>query len=149
MSKQYDVGYGKPPTKHQFKKGKSGNPSGRPKLPWPKPPLDPQKIPIAELKSLITIIENGKKKKITVAEAIWKSVFAAALKGDKTCIKYAVDFMLKRDKYAFEDDGTTFFRITKEHRQAMEAFLEAADKYAPLLEADSDQKQGNGSSSSS
>jgi hypothetical protein len=28
MSKEYDVGYGKPPVKHQFKKGKSGNPRG-------------------------------------------------------------------------------------------------------------------------
>ena len=30
-SPQYDIGYGKPPDKHRFKKGQSGNPGGRPK----------------------------------------------------------------------------------------------------------------------
>jgi Family of unknown function (DUF5681) len=32
-SPNYDVGYGKPPAKNQFKKGQSGNPNGRPKQP--------------------------------------------------------------------------------------------------------------------
>ena len=27
---RHDVGYGKPPKKHRFKKGQSGNPAGRP-----------------------------------------------------------------------------------------------------------------------
>jgi len=31
MSKNSDVGYGKPPTETQFKKGQSGNPKGRPR----------------------------------------------------------------------------------------------------------------------
>jgi Family of unknown function (DUF5681) len=59
MSKEYDVGYGKPPTKYQFKKGKSGNRSGRWKQPKP-PPLDFQQNLIAELKSPITITEGDR-----------------------------------------------------------------------------------------
>ncbi len=31
MTETYDVGYGKPPKSHQWKKGQSGNPKGRPK----------------------------------------------------------------------------------------------------------------------
>lgn len=155
MSKQDDIGYGKPPVKHQFKKGKSGNLSGRRKRPREQPPLDPKKILIAELKSPITIKENGKKKKITAMEAIWKSIIAGTLKGDKTARKYVMDFMMKQDKYAFEDEGTKFFRtmeygeirITKEQQKEIDELLERAPKYAHFLDADSDQKQGNGSSS--
>jgi Family of unknown function (DUF5681) len=32
-TQDYEVGYGKPPKTSQFKKGESGNPSGRPKKP--------------------------------------------------------------------------------------------------------------------
>ena len=31
MSRPYDIGYGRPPKQNQFKPGKSGNPTGRPK----------------------------------------------------------------------------------------------------------------------
>ncbi|MCY3732928.1 MAG: DUF5681 domain-containing protein, partial [Chloroflexi bacterium] len=31
MERKYDVGFGKPPKHSRFKKGKSGNPKGRPK----------------------------------------------------------------------------------------------------------------------
>lgn len=143
MSKEYDVGYGKPPVKQQFKKGKSGNPIGR----WKheKPPLDPKKIAVAELKSLIPIKENGKKKKVTAIEAIWKSLVADTLKGDKAARKYVVEFMMKLDKLDFEDDGVFFHRITKERMEAIDRLLEVCDRYE--IEPDSDQKQGNGLSS--
>jgi Family of unknown function (DUF5681) len=143
MSKEYDVGYGKPPVKNQFKKGKSGNPLGRLKLSREKQPLDPKKIAIAELKSLITIPENGKKKKITAMEAIWKSIIADALKGDKTALKYVVEFMMPLNKLDFEDDGVFFFRMSKERQNAIDALLEEYGRY----EIVDDQEEGNGSSS--
>jgi hypothetical protein len=143
MGKEYDVGYGKPPVKNQFKKGKSGNPWGRLKLSREKQPLDPKKIAIAALKSLVTITVNGKKKKVTPMEAIWDSIIADALKGDKTARKYVVEFMMKLDKLDFEDDGVYFHRMTKERQKALDDFLEEFGSY----EIVDDQEEGNDSSS--
>jgi hypothetical protein len=147
MSKEYDVGYGKPPVKHQFKKGKSGNPRGRWKRPKP-PPLDFQQNLIAELKSPITIAEDGKKKKITKFEAFMKSVVAEALKGDKAMMKLLLDFLQKLPKYAFEKDKVAWV-VTEKEVEAFEKVLEDTRKAFPeLCEPNSNQEQGNGSPSS-
>ena len=74
MGDDYKVGYGKPPAKTKFQKGKSGNPSGRPKRKNPpKEPLDFQKELIAELKSPMTINEAGNKKKVSKLQAFAKA----------------------------------------------------------------------------
>jgi hypothetical protein len=146
MSAPYTVGKGKPPVKNQFKKGQSGNPSGRPKRRLPKLPLDFQKNLIAELKSSITITEDGKKKKTSKFEALMKSVIAQALKGDKTTTKLLVNFLEKQPKYAFADDEVVGV-VTKANLEAMHEFLQKADEYAQVLEL-SDQEKGNGGPSS-
>jgi len=132
MNDQYTVGYGKPPKKSQFQKGKSGNPKGRPE---PKPLLDSQKILIAELKSTMPIKEAGKKKEVPKLQAFWKIVIARALQGDKAMAKLLLDSIKKFPKDAFADEGTQVFTVSKSQIEALEQFVaETSAAYQHLQE---------------
>jgi Family of unknown function (DUF5681) len=141
MNAPYTVGCRKPPIKYQFKKGQSGNPTGRPrKRPRyaPKEPLDFQKSLIAELGSQITITEAGRTKKISKLEALVKSLVARALQHDKSALKEVVAQIAKFPKDAFVDNGNEVytFRITAAQMQAREDFLRLAAEYSQLLDDD-------------
>jgi hypothetical protein len=74
--KDYEVGYRKPPKSGQFRKGMSGNPSGRPK----KPSNFAEKV-LRELDSKLPITSNGRPKFITKDEAIVKQAVHKAAGG--------------------------------------------------------------------
>jgi Family of unknown function (DUF5681) len=115
MSDDDKVGYGKPPAKTKFQKGKSGNPSGRPKQKNPpEEPLDFEKGLIAESKSLITINEAGNKKKVAKWQALLKAAYACALTlQDPTMMKYLLNLMTKLPKEAFVDDNYYTYKVSK------------------------------------
>ena len=79
--KSYDVGYGKPPKATQFKKGKSGNPKGR-----PKGSNNLSTDVKAILKSSVAINESGKRKKVSTQQAMLLRLKEGALKGDSKSI---------------------------------------------------------------
>ena len=127
MGGEYEVGYGKPPTKNKFKKGKSGNPKGRPKK-----ELDLQKLFIAELKSPMTISESGKKKKVSKLEALTKSIIVHAVQGDKNYAKFVLDLIKGLPKYAFvdvDDDDKVVGYITAKQMKTGEDFMALAAQY--------------------
>ena len=77
-------GYKNPPKEHQFKKGKSGNPKGRPrkkKQPSSDPGLDLIASVHRELSKTISVQENGQHRKITKLDAFSAQLVAQSVNG--------------------------------------------------------------------
>src|SRR5450631_367914 len=76
-SEQNGSGHGHPPKHGRFKKGRSGNPRGRPKK------VSSFKTDLAaELQEKLVLTENGKERRITKQRAFIKTLTAAAIKKD-------------------------------------------------------------------
>ena len=77
-------GYKNPPVEHQFRKGVSGNPKGRPrkkKQPSSDPGLDLIASVHRELGKTISVQENGQHKEITKLEAFSAQLVAQSVNG--------------------------------------------------------------------
>jgi Family of unknown function (DUF5681) len=77
----YVVGYGRPPKGTQFKPGECGNPKGR-----PRGSKNLITLLNEELERTVTIIENGKHKKISKREALAKQTVSRALNNDAKAV---------------------------------------------------------------
>lgn len=86
MSKDnYKVGKGRPPKHTRFKKGQSGNPSGRKKLP------DVAQAAARILQQMITVTQDGVRKKMPAIDAVLIKQLAKAMNGEFR----AAEFLLK------------------------------------------------------
>jgi hypothetical protein len=83
--KDYEIGYGKTPVATRFKKGQSGNPSGKQKKVAQE--LDPGKVLQSIDNEVIFVNDNSKRKRMTKAEIHFRQLFAKAIKGDLTAAR--------------------------------------------------------------
>jgi Family of unknown function (DUF5681) len=73
----YEIGYKKPPEHTRFKKGQSGNPRARPKA-----SKDPAALLTEILDEKVTIMENGKRRRIASREVFVKQLVDRTVLGD-------------------------------------------------------------------
>lgn len=79
----YEVGYGRPPTAHQFRKGESGNPAGSRARPGKKRKSKNLKAELLdELGDKIAVTANGKRRRLPRQTVLVKKLVADALNGN-------------------------------------------------------------------
>jgi hypothetical protein len=105
--KPYEIGYGKPPVATRFRKGRSGNPSGRPKKLLQL--LDPGRTLEAIDNEEITVTDNGKRKRMTKAEIQFRQLFVKAIRGDMKAARVVVK--MAEEYFAPEARGASGYEI--------------------------------------
>lgn len=94
--KPYEIGYGKPPKQHQFKKGHSGNKKGR-----PKGGKGLKTILNQQMNRKMTISEHGKQRKASQLEITIIALFNKSMKGDIRAAKTLLE--LVQNHFPMED----------------------------------------------
>ena len=85
--RNYDVGYGKPPRHSRFKQGEpSANPRGRPRK-------NMTALLVEGLNKKVTVTENGRRRKVTLREAITSQLINQSASADLRATKMLLDLI--------------------------------------------------------
>jgi Family of unknown function (DUF5681) len=87
----HEGGYGKPPKRTQFRKGRSGNPKGR-----PRGSRNASTLLDETLKERVIVSENGRRRKVTKLEAILKQLVNKAAQGDHRATRLLLAHQIPR-----------------------------------------------------
>ncbi len=113
MAGNDDVGYGKPPKDTRFKKGRSGNPKGRPKR-----SRNFSKLIEDELGSKVNIREGETTSQVTKQQAIVMRMANRAMNGDVRALKWIEGYL--PDAF-FKDERTNIEAARQELQQILDS----------------------------
>jgi len=114
MTKNYEIGYRKPPKAAQWKKGQSGNPNGRPRRHVNVTAL------VAHLLGQRIVVRKGKTtKRMTRLEHLLHRLFEQALLGDARLMKMVFDEARKDEA---RDDQCSSALDTAADSEVLQAF---------------------------
>jgi len=129
----YNVGFGKPPKEHRFKKGQSGNPRGRPPKAtreigddWLSAAGRPaNRHVLEEAYRLVTLREGDKVTTLPVIQAVIRAMGVKALRGDRYAQRVFTDIVRTVEDRAREEHVEHFTALV-EHKTHWERAIEFA-----------------------
>jgi hypothetical protein len=116
----YEVGYGKPPVRTRFQRGRSGNPEGGRRR--KKPNKKFSDLFLEHMSETITVSIAGRQRRMTRFEFLARGLVADALKGKERVRKQVIDWAI-----ALEASGEMTapeMAPSKEDLEILQAFLD-------------------------
>ena len=142
----YEVGYGRPPKATRFRKGRSGNPRGRPKgarnKPRPKggfvvdlPGKRLEQIILDEAYREVTVRQNGYATEMPMARAVVRAMGVTALKGNRPAQAGFTELVSRIEKRDYDTQGEVYQLLIQHQVEGREvlARCEKLGEEPPLL----------------